>query len=63
MLLFWDKVWTHVPAESYSNEGQNLESKYYLPWFIIPESEKVWDLLKSWEKFSILIVLFPWFIN
>lgn len=34
------------------NERQSLECKFYLPWFIIPESEKLRNVFNSLAKFA-----------
>lgn len=47
-----------------ANKGHNLESEFYLTWFIILKLKKVIKCFKNCSKvFSILMALFPWFIT
>lgn len=37
----------YVPENKEHKESQSLECKFYLPWFIIPEPEKLWNVLMA----------------
>lgn len=44
-----------------NNERQNWESKFYLLWFIIPKSEKLWDVVIAQQSLLTVVGLLPWF--